>query len=153
MRSRLALAAALLAISLPGGADAVLPIDLTTGANLGFGKVVATATAGTVTVAPSGSRSAAGGVALGNAMGASPASFTVTGEPNTAYSITLPSAVALSAGASSMTADGFTSTPSGEGNLGPSGTQTIAVGATLHVGAQQSPAFYSGTYLVVVSYN
>lgn len=143
----------LLAILLARRAAAVVGINLTANSNLGFGQAVATVTPGAVTVSPEGVRTVSGGVVLGNGFGASAASFTVTGEPNVNYSITLPSSGVLTGAGSSMSVDEFTSSPDGSGNLGPGGTQVVTLGATLHVGAPQLSAAYSGTYFVTVSYN
>lgn len=134
-------------------AGALADIGLATNGGLGFGQIIVTGTSGTVTVTTTGSRSASGGVALGNGFGVSPATFTVTGEADTAYGITLPSSVTLTGGQGSMVMDTFTSSPSGSGNLGPGRSQAVSVGATLHVGASQPPGSYSGTYAVTVAYN
>jgi hypothetical protein len=152
-RFRLAAPAMILLAMLPTRGAAVIAIDVTTQSNLGFGQIVATTTSGTVTVSPASSRTRSGGVVLGNALGVSAASFAVSGEPNTGYSITLPSLCTLSASGSSMTADAFTSSPGGSGNLGPSGSQSVTLGATLHVSSGQAAAAYSGTYSVTVAYN
>lgn len=129
------------------------PISLITNSNLGFGQAVATFTAGSVIVTPGGGRSATGGVILGNSFGASSASFTVTGDLGTTYSISLPGSCTLTGSSSTMSADTFESLPSGSGNLGTGGTQTLTVGATLRIGAPQAPGAYSGTYVVAVAYN
>src|SRR5437762_1531773 len=92
---------ALLALLLTRAASTI-NILLTTNSGLKFGQIVATASPGAVTLTPAGFRSASGGAVLGNGFGVSPASFTVTGDPNTAYGITLPGATSLSGGASSM---------------------------------------------------
>ena len=152
-RSFTVVAAAILAILLAREAAAVLSILLTANSALGFGQIVATTAPGTVTVTPAGLRSASGGVLLGSGFGVSPASFTATADPNASYGITLPAAATLSGGGSSMTVDAFTSSLGGLGTLGGGGTQTVSVGATLHVGAGQRPAAYSGTYDVIVAYN
>jgi len=83
----------------------------------------------------------------------SAASFRVSGEPNTAYSITLPVACTLSRAGNSMTVDGFASNPDGSGNLGPLGAQTVLLGATLHLSASQPSGAYAGSYAVTVAYN
>src|SRR5207249_2169946 len=106
------------------------------------------ATAGTVTVSPAGVRSATGGVALGSSTGVSAAAFTVTGDPLATYSVSLPGSATLSSGAASLTLDGFTSTPSGAGNLSLLGRQTLTVGGTLHVGVHQLSGTYTGTFSV-----
>lgn len=143
----------LLGLFAAAGARAQLAVDLVTTDDLGFGKIVATGTPGTVTVTPSGGRDASGGAALGGASGVSAAGFTATGLANASFSITLPLASVLTSGLRSMTADSFTSFPSGSANLGPGGSQTVRVGATLHLGASQGQGAYSGTFVVIVSYN
>jgi Domain of unknown function (DUF4402) len=140
------------AVLLTPPAAALLPITITTLTGLGFGQVIATSTPGIVTVTPAGTRSVSGGAVLGNGLGVTAGTFLITGDLNNTYSITLPSSATLSSGAGTMTADNFTSSPSDSGNLGL-GTQVLAVGADLHVGASQSTASYSGTYAVTVAYN
>ena len=150
----MAAATALVAILLAHRAAAVTPLNLTANANLGFGKIMATATAGTVTVSPMGAITSSGGVVLGNGSAASAANFTVQGQPNASYSITLPTSVVLSGGGSSMTADSFLdSHHNGMTVVGPTGMASFTAGATLHVAARQPSAAYSGTYSVTVSYN
>lgn len=154
VRPLLAAAMALAAVLFTRRASAVIAIDLTTNSNLGFGRIVATATAGTVTVSPLGGLTSSGGVVMGNAFGASAASYSVSGQPNAGYSITLPSSCTLSGGGSSMTADGFLSNPaSGQSLIGPGGTGSFSLGATLHVGASQRSAPYSGAYALTVAYD
>jgi NAD(P)H-hydrate repair Nnr-like enzyme with NAD(P)H-hydrate dehydratase domain len=52
-----------------------------------------------------------------------------------------------------MTVDGILSSPAGGGDLGTAGAQLVSVGATLHVGAGQVSAAYSGSLPVTVAYN
>lgn len=120
--------------------------------SLSFGSIVVGGMAGTVAVSPTGVRVAGGGVLLGNSGGAAPASFTVSGEPNTNYSIVLPASAALSGPDQDMTFDDFTTSPDGSGNLGPGGSQTVSVGATLHVNANQGHGAYAGSLSVTVTY-
>lgn len=148
-----ALRFALLGLFAATGARAQTVVDLITTDNLGFGKIVATGATGAVTVTPDGSRSASGGAALGGPFGTSAAGFTAGGLANASYSITLPLSALLTSGLQTMTVDTFTSSPSGSGNLGPGGSQTVKVGATLHVGASQGQGAYSGTFVVIISYN
>jgi hypothetical protein len=121
--------------------------------NLGFGQIVTTASAGTVTISSGGGRSASGGVVLGSSFGVGASSFAVTGDANASYSITLPSSCTPQAGGATMMADLFTSAPNGSGNLGPSGTQTVSLGATLHVGSGQAAGAYSAAYFITLAYN
>lgn len=131
----------------------ITPISITKSTDLNFGDVVPTASSGTVVVTPAGARSATGGATLGSSSSVSAASFTVAGQANAAYTVTLPSSATITSGANSMTVNTFTSTPSGTGNLGAGASQTLSVGATLQVGANQAIGTYTGTFSVSVAYN
>jgi hypothetical protein len=138
-------------------ATIVTPISLTKTVDMNFGNVaVQTSTGGTVVLTPASARSVTGGVTLPATIGTvAAASFTVTGQGTYTYAITLPStAVTLTSGGNTMTADTFTSTPSATGAL-TAGTQTLNVGATLNVAAAQNAGVYvSGTpFTVTVNYN
>jgi hypothetical protein len=121
--------------------------------SLKFGSIVVGAVPGTVSVSPTGERLASGGVLLGNSGGSSPASFSVSGEPNTAYQILLPSSAVLTTGPENMTFDSFTTSTAGPGSLNGGGTQVISVGATLHVNANQGRGSYAGQLPVTVIYD
>lgn len=138
-------------------ATVVTPIGISKSIDMNFGKIVPGATIGTVVLATTSARSVTGGTTLGNSPGVA-ASFAVTGQADATYAISLPgSAITLTTGTSeTMTADTFTSNPSGTGTLS-GGAQTLLVGATLHVNtAALNPA---GTYTnasdlsVTVNYN
>ena len=140
-------------------ATIVTPISITKDVDMNFGNVaVQSANNGTVVLAPAGTRTTTGGVTLPVISGTTTAaSFTVNGQGNYTYSVTLPSsAVTLSDGAShTMTATAFTSNPSGTGGVLASGTQNLKVGATLNVAAAQTPGTYVSTapFNVTVNYN
>jgi hypothetical protein len=132
---------------------------ITKTADLSFGAMVPY-TGGTVTVTPFGVRNATGGVLLVSGFAGSihAATFTVTGSPNATYSIGLPEdgTVTLRDGADhSMALDTFTSVPAGSGTVSGAspGTQTLKVGATLHVGASQAAGQYTGSYEIIVAFN
>lgn len=147
-------AALLAALVLVLGGVVARAQSISNAAGLQFGQLVASASAGTVVLAPNGTATASGGVILGNAAGRAAASFTVTGNANATYAITLPStSVTLASGTDSMTLDSFTSNPSGTGMLSSGGSQALTVGATLHLGANQPAGSYSGSFSVVVVYN
>lgn len=142
-----------------GGASAQ---TIAAGTDLAFGTFIAGATAGTVVVSTAGARSATGGVVLlTNAQFAQPAAGTmpVSGTGNRTYQITLPASATLSrTGGGSMSVGTFTSNPlpglngtKGYGQLA-NGAQTISIGATLSVGANQTAGSYSGTFDVTVVY-
>ena len=138
-------------------ATIVTPITIVNAGNMNFGNVAVGSSLGTVIMTPAGSRSATGGVTLPVVTGTvSAATFTVSGQANYTYSITLPgSATTISSGGNSMTVDTWTSNPTPTGTLSSGGTQSLTVGATLHVGASQAAGTYvSGTpFTVTVNYN
>ena len=138
-------------------ATIVTPISIAKNTDMSFGNIaVQTATGGTVVLAPAGTRTSTSGVTLPATTGTvTAASFTVNGNGSYTYAITLPTTVTLthSGGVQTMAASSFTSNPSGTGALS-SGTQNIAVGATLTVAAAQLAGVYtSGNFNVTVNYN
>lgn len=134
-------------------ATVVTAIAITNTGDLDFGKIVSGPTVGTVVMSTAGSRSATGGAQLGNAGSASAAAFSVTGETDATYSITLPASATLSDGATNeMVLDTFTSDPSATGTLA-GGSETVNVGGTLNVGADQVSGAYTATFDVTVAYN
>lgn len=129
----------------------VEPVVLThwTSFSLRFGKF-SVASAGTVTVTPSGGASSAGGVSFvaGSVTGTD--RFLVQGETNRQVSITTGSGTVSSGGASMA----FTTTPSVATGLIPwPGQGFFTVGGTLSVSAGQPGGDYSGSYPVTVAYN
>ena len=135
----------------------VTPIAIANAGDMNFGNVAVSASAGTVILAPAGTRSITGGVTLPAVPGTvTAAQFDVTGTAAYTYAITLPSAATtVTSGANTMTVNAFTSNPSLTGVLNGSGKQTISVGASLNVGAAQAAGVYvSGTpFDVTVNYN
>lgn len=120
---------------------------------LAFGSF--TVGSGSVSISPSGARTASGEVVGLSADPGHAAQFTVDGDPAMTYAISLPAdgTVTLSNGTSSMPVNGFTSDPAGSGVLSGSGSQVLSVGATLEVTASQPPGSYSGGFTVTVNYN
>lgn len=130
-------------------------ISLSNTQALAFGTFVA-GSGGSVVIAPSGARSASGGLVLVSSNAGAAAQFSVAGDPNFTYAITLPSngTVTLSDGAgNSMNVSNFTSSPSLTGQLSGAGSQQLSVGATLNVGNNQPTGAYSGSFIVTVNYN
>lgn len=142
-------------------------LSLSKTADIDFGQIMASGTtAGSVTVTPTGSRSAAGGATLA---GGAPSAgeFMGLGNHNQAvvFSFGAPSVVLTRvSGTETMTADSFTlgaTTADGLNDLGNSGRWRIVasngqfrmpVGATLRVGAGQTPGQYEGTYTLTAVY-
>ena len=134
-------------------ARVVTPISIAKTADMNFGDVVPGGSAGTVILSTAGARSTTGGVNLGNANGAAAAAFTVSGQGSSTYAITLPASANITSGGNNMSVGSFTSNPSGTGILSAGGSQALALGATLDVGASQATGTYTGNFSVSVNYN
>lgn len=140
-------------------ADFTTAISISKVKDLNFGNAIMSGVAGTVVLAPAGGRSATGGVTLASGGLVQPATFTVSGDANATYSISsFPSSITLNGpGGATLIVSPVTSVPSaasaGTGLLDGTGQQTLAVGGTLNVGANQTPGGYSGTFSVTVVYN
>ncbi len=138
-------------------ATIVNPISITKSIDLDFGNVAAGSNPGTVVLTPDGTRTQNGGVNLPGAPGSvTSAQFLVAGVPNVTYAITLPTdPLPVNCGSEIMTVNLFSSDPPAVGNLGPTGTQELRVGATLNVAALQPTGLYSSPapFTVTVNYN
>lgn len=137
-------------------ATIITPIAISKTADLNFGNIVA-GTAGTVTVETNDSRSSTGGVTLPAATPGTftAAQFTVTGLANATYSITVPSSFNVTSGSDQMEVNTFVTDPTPTGTLDVTGAQTVKVGATLAVGANQQAGTYVNTadLVITVAYN
>jgi hypothetical protein len=123
---------------------------------LDFGTFAPGASPGTVVMSPSGTRSSTGGVTLITSAPGSASSINLSGTPSTAYSVSLPSSVLLTAsgGTATMTLNTFTTTLTGlQGSLSTAGIGSFGIGGTLAVGGSQAIATYTGTFTVTLSYN
>ncbi len=147
----------------------VTPLSLVKSADLNFANISPTGAAGTVTVSPTGVRSATGGAILA---GGTPtaAGFSGLGARNQQVRISFDAASILinrTLGGASMTVDTFTLealvanglTQIGAGNGAPryritatNGLFSFTVGARLNVGASQPGGFYTGTFSVTADY-
>lgn len=133
----------------------IAPLSIVQTADLHFGVIWRGTTSGVVTVTPANVRSATGGVTLsGLAPTNTVASFTISGEPTRAITITLPATdVTITDGTNNMTVNNFQSTPAAGAYTLAGATTTLNVGADLNVGANQASGTYTGTFNVSVNYN
>ena len=143
-----------------GSLMAQVPISISKDRDMNFGTIAASSGGGTVVLSASGSRSATGEIMMPSINGTvSAAQFTVTGEPGYTYTITLPTDFTLyesGSGPASMIVNAFTRTPSATGTLNlTSGTETVLVGATLHVSGGQTAGSYANDagFQVTINYN
>jgi len=138
-------------------ANIITPIAIQKTVDLVFGNIVPTANPGTVVLATNGTRSFTGGAfAFANGTGdPTAAEFNVTGEEDATYSITITnSSFDVTNGSETMTINNIVTTPTPTGTL-TEGTQTIKVGATLNVKANQAPGLYKNenSLEITVAYN
>ncbi len=154
------------ASSLLGGtATVTLPITLTLWRPLSvsqttamtFGGIEARGGNSVVTLLPqNGTRTVQSGQSGVNLIASKPGAagvFSITGNPNTAVTITLPSTATLTGPGAAMTVNNFTRTPAGDNStLNSSGTMTLRVGASLNINTAQAAGTYNGTYNITVSY-
>ena len=136
----------------------VTPIGITKTVDMNFGNVaINSTTAGTVVLAPAGTRTSTGGVTLPATAGTvAAAEFNVTGANDYTLSITLPSTShEIKSGSNTMSVTGFTSTPTPTGTLSATGSAIVKVGATLNVSAGQAAGTYTSVtpFEVTVNYN
>ncbi len=128
-------------------ADIVSPINISAEQDLNFGKV-ANNTAGSVIVNPDGTIS---GLAQIGSTTPTPAQFDVTAASGYSYTITLPTTVELTSGTNTIEVDTFKH-DAGTTITGTGSIQTVGVGATLDVVANQPTGNYTGTFNVTVTY-
>jgi hypothetical protein len=137
------------------------PVVVTKTADLSFGKFAAGA-AGSITISTSGVRTVSGGVLADGGGAMTAATFVVSGASGAAYSITHGGTAALSrtAGSETMSMTKFSDITGANATAGTAtggtlnaGAQSIHVGGTLAVGANQAGGAYTGTISITVEYN
>ena len=124
------------------------PITVTKTADLAFGKIIAGASSGTVTISPAGSLTC--GAALTCSGTTAAAAFNVSGSSSEVVTISPDASVTLTSGANSMTA--ALNASASTLTLNASGAGSFTVGGVLTVGASQSAGSYSGNFNVTVNY-
>lgn len=130
----------------------VEPIGITTVSNMNFANIDAQG-GGTVIISPENTREATGTVRLQNEEKLSAATFIVTGEQDSTFSIHLPATdYILSSGGEKMVINEFTSSLTTNNSL-DKGSKTFKVGATLVVNAHQKPGTYTSLEPLKVSVN
>jgi hypothetical protein len=125
----------------------VSPIVIVKRADLNFGNILAGSDGSVVKIDPENAASVADGASLSltNRGTVSAAKFSITGFPNATYTISVPSSILLTreGGSETLFVDGIVTSPSATGSLSDNGEQTISVGGTVHVEANQTPGTYS----------
>lgn len=141
-------------VTAPVTARIVSMVHLVTLSGIHFGEISASSAPGTIVLEPGGARTSTQGATLNSAVRGGPASFQIIGTPSSTYIVSLPVSVRLtSSNGESMEVNRFTSLPSQTGQLDGGGRQTLFVGGTLNVNANQLYGTYSGVMSVTVEYN
>ena len=135
----------------------VTPISITKVTDMHFGTVAASSTAGTVVLNYADGRTTTGGVSLpAGSTTQKTAVFTVNGEGNSGFSISIPASPITLTGSVSgtMTVSDFACDLGASGTLA-SGSKTLKVKATLNVPANAVAGTYSNAsdLAVTVNYN
>ncbi len=142
-------------------AEIITPIGITKVTDMNFGIIAANDALGTVVLDTNDGRTSSQFTFPGNTGTVNSAKFTVTGDTNYTYAITLPSsAITLTHtdNVTTMSVGTFTSNPSSTGTL-TAGTQDLFVGATLNIAASQKAGVYTNSTVgaggleVTVNYN
>jgi spore coat protein U-like protein len=140
----------------------VRPLEFIRVENLDFGQVIRAPTAGTVTIAPNGTRTKTGNVIL-IGTGFQPARFAGMGTNNQRVDVSIGSAAVFVTGPGApMRVRNFilgstptavlTATPQRFRINSATGIFNFPVGATLDVGANQVPGTYNGTWTITLNY-
>ena len=145
-------------------ADAIVlrPLSFFKVDDLDFGSIVASGAAGTVRLAPDGTRTRTGGATLAGNDG-QPARFAGLGTPNRQVNISLgANQIFITGPGAPMRVRNFEigSTPTAILSTTPTrftiasalGNYNFPVGATLEVGANQAPGDYAGTFTITLNY-
>ena len=140
-------------------AEVIAALTATETAQLNFGRFSPETQGGKVVLSPDGVRTTQGSVILGGGSHTS-ASFYLTGEPDAAFSITLPPGPAIltnTLNARTMQVSDWQSYPAagiGAGKL-TGGSVTVKVGAVLNVSdINANPVgIYADTYAITFAYN
>lgn len=139
-------------------ATLIIPISVTNSAPLNFGSLASSGAAGTIVLTPAGAASVSGGVTQVAASTVSAATFTVTGEAASSFSLVTPTEFTISNGTTTLIVNGITSDYVAPTIL-TAGTRVVNVGATLNVPANTAAGAYvnDGTgdagLFVTVNYN
>ena len=141
-------------VTAPVTARIVSMVNLVTLSGMQFGEISASSAPGTIVLEPGGARTSTQGATLNSAVPGGPASFEIIGTPSSTYIVSLPISVRLtSSNGESMEVNQLTSLPSQTGQLDGGGRQTLFVGGTLNINANQLYGSYSGVMSVTVEYN
>ena len=141
----------------------VRPLSFIKVEDLYFGRVLASNTAGTVTLAPDGTRTTTGGATLAGSWPSQVARFAGDGTQNQMVNVSIGANSIFITGPGtrmrvrnfvigSVPVNNLSTTPIQLRLSAAPGTFNFPVGATLEVGANQAPGRYTGTWTITLNY-
>jgi hypothetical protein len=139
-------------------AKVIAPITISKTVDMNFGNLVSTVAGGAIVLPTTGARTGDGTILAGPDGSPTAASFTVGGEADYTYGITLPAGPFdvknSDTEPATMAVGTFVSSPDATGTL-TSSTETLLVGATITLLANQAPGVYTNDadLAVTVMYN
>lgn len=138
--------------SAQASAIVIAPVAITRTANLEFSAPRPRATS--VVIQSTGGLSGNMSGASSTATESTPASFTVSGDGNTTYAVTVPSPIVVTqtGGAQTITVAAEVASKHANG-LFPTSTENVLVGGTLMASLSPAQGSYAGSFSVVIEYN
>lgn len=133
-------------------AEITTPVGVTEASDMSFGWMAQPASPGTALLTPA-NRIVSSGLALMTIDGASSATIVISGAPNQTVGLLIDNNVNFGNGARTISVSSFTHDGGVSPALGPDGTATIDLGATLHLSANTQIGRYRGAFDVIVSNN
>lgn len=132
-------------------ANVIQAVSITKNTDLSFGTFgPSSSSSGTIVVSPAGARSSTGGVGFVVTDPGNAATFSLSGNPGTAFAVSMPASVTINSGSNSMLVDNFTTKLSNSSLSAQAAL--LAVGATIHVQKNQALGKYTGNFAVTVDY-
>lgn len=131
----------------------VIPaVTITKNTDLSFGSFgPSMLSSGAIVVSPTGWRTSSGGdLSFGGSDQGNAATFSLTGNQNATFSISIPASVVISSGVNNMLVDSFTTKLSN--SYSSAQTMLLGVGATIHVQKNQAVGKYAGNFALTVDY-
>lgn len=133
-------------------ATIVTPISIVKGVDMNFGDIAVQGGAvAAIVMNTAGTRSVESGITYPGTALNTAAQFTVQGQANYTYAITLPGTIALTGTTVGSNVSNFTSTSTGL--LSAGGTEVVSVGGTLNLVANQAAGTYTNANELVVTVN
>lgn len=138
-------------------AKVITPITITKTGDMNFGNLVATAAGGDIVLPTTAVRTGDAAILAGPSGTVTSAVFSVGGEAEFTYAITLPSGSFDVSNSdetpATMSVGTFVTSTGATGTLAPDGTDTLKVGATITLAANQASGTYTNANALAITVN